>query len=92
MTIHPTPELEARLSDIARRTGRDVDSVAQEALARYVEAEERRAELIATLDEAEQAIERGECTEYTAEGLAELMEDVKRRGRERLAAQGQQPR
>jgi hypothetical protein len=45
-------------------------------------------ELVAALDEAEQEFQRGEFTEYTADGLAELAEHVKRRGRERLAAQG----
>ena len=37
MTIHPTPELEAKLLEIARRTGRDVEAVAQEALEQYVD-------------------------------------------------------
>jgi predicted transcriptional regulator len=36
MTIHLTPELGAKLHDIARRTGRDVNAIAQEALERFV--------------------------------------------------------
>ncbi len=39
MTIHPTPELQAKLDDLARRTGRDVETLAQEALERYVDYE-----------------------------------------------------
>lgn len=37
MTIHPTPDLEAKLTEIARRTGRDVNAIAQEALEQYVD-------------------------------------------------------
>ena len=37
MTIHPTPELEAKLTEIARRTGRDVNAIAQEALEQYID-------------------------------------------------------
>jgi len=37
MSIEPTPELAAKLSDIARRRGRDLNSLANEVLAEYVE-------------------------------------------------------
>jgi predicted transcriptional regulator len=39
MTIHPTSELQARLDGLARRTGRDVETLAQEALERYTDYE-----------------------------------------------------
>lgn len=39
MTIHTTPELEAKLNEIARRTGRDVNTIAHEALEQYVDYE-----------------------------------------------------
>lgn len=47
MTIHPSPELEARLHELARRTGRDVDALAQEALERFVDHEAWFAEQVA---------------------------------------------
>jgi predicted transcriptional regulator len=91
MTIHPTPELEAKLTDIARRTGRDVNALAQEALEQYVEAENRRAELRAELDEGEASLAHGQGREITPESMRELAEAVKQRGRARLA-QGQDTR
>lgn len=39
MIIHSTPELQAKLDDLARRTGRDVETLAREALERYVDYE-----------------------------------------------------
>jgi predicted transcriptional regulator len=92
MSIHLRPDQEAELRHYAQVMGRDPDELAAEAVARFLEQQSQRAELIAELDAAEEEFERGEFTEYTAEGLRELAEDVKRRGRERRAAQQAQPR
>jgi predicted transcriptional regulator len=90
MSIHLRPDQETELRHYAQAMGRDPDELVAEAVARFLEHQGRRAELLAELDEAEAEFARGEFTEYTAEGLHELTEDVKRRGRERLTAQGPQ--
>ena len=59
----------------------------QEALALWESRERTRAELLASLDAAEASIDRGEGIVITAESMQELAEDVKRRGRERRAAE-----
>jgi Arc/MetJ-type ribon-helix-helix transcriptional regulator len=63
----------------------DEDAV-QEALALWVERERRRAEILAAVDAAQASIDRGEGTEIMQQSMRELAEDVKRRGRVRLAA------
>jgi hypothetical protein len=71
-----------------------VDDIVQEAVELWEERENARvlAEFRATLDEAEASIARGEGIEITRESMRDLAEDVKRRGRERLAAEKQAPR
>ena len=58
----------------------------REALSLWEEHERARAELIASLDEAEASIERGEGLLITQESMRQLAEDVKQRARARLAA------
>jgi putative addiction module CopG family antidote len=66
-----------------------VEDAVTEALLLWEEREARRAEFLASLDEAEASIERGEGIPITRESMRALAEDVKRRGRERLAAEQQ---
>ena len=53
----------------------------------WVERERRRADILAAVDLAEAAIDRGEGMEVTPESMRALAEDVKRAGRARLAAE-----
>ena len=59
----------------------------EEALALWEERERRRLEIIAMVEEAEASLARGEGREITAESMKALAEDVKERGRRRLAAE-----
>lgn len=66
-----------------------VEDAVTEALLLLGEREARRSAFLASLDEAEASIERGEGIPITRESMRALAEDVKRRGRERLAAERQ---
>ena len=69
----------------AGRFTREEEAV-QEALALWEERERRRLEIIAMIDEADASLARGEGILITEESMKALAEDVKARGRERLAA------
>jgi Arc/MetJ-type ribon-helix-helix transcriptional regulator len=90
MRVTLTPEQQdfVRRAVESGRFERDEDAV-QEALALWVERELRRAEILAAVDAAQASIDRGEGMEITQQSMRELAEDVKRRGRERLAAERQ---
>ena len=60
MEVHFTPEQEAQLSQIATRTGTDVEHVVQDVLARYLDKEAR---FLAAVEEGLAAAERGEFIE-----------------------------
>lgn len=91
MDISLTPDQEAlALQGIAAGRYQSREDAVRDALARWEEDERDRAELIAALDEAEHAIDRGEHAELDDASLSALFEGVKRRGRERLAAAEQQ--
>jgi Arc/MetJ-type ribon-helix-helix transcriptional regulator len=64
----------------------EADAV-QEALALWEERERRRAEFMATLDDARAAIARGEGREIMQESMRDLAAEVKARGRARLLAE-----
>jgi putative addiction module CopG family antidote len=68
------------------RLKRAEDAV-REGLALWVERERRRDEILAAIDEAEASLAHGEGIVITKESMRQLAEDVKRRGRERLAAE-----
>ena len=68
------------------RLGREEDAV-QEALALWEERERTRAEILAAVDEAEASLKQDGGRIITQESMRELAEDVKRRGRLRLAAE-----
>ncbi|HEY3846176.1 MAG TPA: hypothetical protein VGL95_03575 [Acetobacteraceae bacterium] len=75
----------------AIKTGRfhRPEDAVTEALLLWEERELRRAEFIASLDEAEASLDREDGISITQESMKALAEDVKRRGRERRAAQRQ---
>jgi putative addiction module CopG family antidote len=87
MDIQLTPDQQALVRQ-AIESGRlhNEGDVIQEALSLWEERERARAELIASLDEAEASIDRGEGRIITWESMRELAEEVKRDMRERLAA------
>ena len=87
MEVHFTPDQEA-FARQAVASGRlhDQEDAVREALSLWEERERRRAETLAAIDEAEGSIARGEGRVVTQESMRELAEDVKRRGRARLAA------
>ena len=90
MQVALTPEQQdfVRRAVEGGRFERAEDAV-QEALGRWVERERRRAEILAAVDAAQASIARGEGVEITRQSMRELAEDVKRRGRDRLAAEHQ---
>lgn len=63
------------------------EDVVQEALSLWEERERTRAEILAQVDLAEASLARGEGRIITQESMRELAEDVKQRGRARLAAE-----
>ncbi len=87
MEIVLTPEQQdfVRRAVESGRFKRAEDAV-QEALGLWIERERRRAEILAAVDAAQASIDRGEGIEITQQSMRELAEDIKRRGRARLAA------
>jgi Arc/MetJ-type ribon-helix-helix transcriptional regulator len=61
------------------------EAAVKEALALWVERERRREEILGAIDEAEASLARGEDIIITNFSMRELAEDVKHRGRGRLA-------
>jgi Arc/MetJ-type ribon-helix-helix transcriptional regulator len=89
LEVHLTPDQEAfvRQAIESERLQREEDAL-REAMSLREERERRRAEILADVDEAEASLARGEGRRITThEELTELVEDIKRRGRERLAAE-----
>ena len=68
------------------------DDAVKEALLLWEERERTRLEILAAVDEAEASLARGEARPITQESMRDLAEDVKRRGRARLAAEQQTSR
>jgi putative addiction module CopG family antidote len=93
MEVQLTPDQKAfvRQAIESGRLRREEDAV-KEALSLWEERERTRAEILAAVDEAEASLARGEGRIITQESVRELAEDVKRRGRARLAANQQKPR
>jgi len=86
MNVNLTPDQRAFVRR-AIETGRftSEEEAVQEALALWEERERRRDEIIAALNEAEAALERGEGRTITEKSMKALAEDVKARGRKRLS-------
>ena len=93
MEVHLTPDQKAfvRRAIETGRFRREEDAV-QEALSLWEERERKRAEFLATLDDAKASLARGEGRIITQQSMRELAEEVKQRGRARLAAEQQTPR
>lgn len=68
------------------------EDAVQEALSLWEERERKRAEFLATLEDAKASLGRGEGRTITQESMRDLAEDVKRRGLARLTAEQQVPR
>jgi putative addiction module CopG family antidote len=93
MEVRLTRDQEAfiRRAIEAGRFGRAEDAV-EEALLLWEERERKRAEFLATLDDAKAAIARGEGHVITKQSMRDLATEVKQRGRARLAADPSRPR
>ncbi len=91
--VNLTPDQRAfvRQAIESGRLLREEDAI-KEALSLWEERERTRAEILAAVDEAEASLGRGEGRSITQESMRELAEDVKRRGRARLAAEQQNSR
>jgi Arc/MetJ-type ribon-helix-helix transcriptional regulator len=76
----------ARQAVQSGRLRREEDAV-KEALSLWEERERTRAEILAAVDEAEASLARGEGRTVTRESMRELAQEVKRRGRARLAVE-----
>ena len=67
------------------RLDREEDAM-REALALWEQRERRRFEIHASLDEADASLARGEGRSITEASMRALAEEIKQRGRDRLAA------
>ena len=72
------------------RLRREEDAV-KEALSLWEERERTRAGVLAAVDEAEASLARWEGRTITQESMRELAQEVKRRGRARLAVEQETP-
>ena len=88
MNVNPSPDQQAFIRD-AIASGRlaDEEDAIREALALWESRERSRAQLLANIDAAEAALARGEGRAVTEESMRQLAQDVKQRGRARLAAE-----
>ena len=88
MEIQFTPDQHAMVRQaIASGRLRDEREAVQEALALWEERERRRAEILAAVDQAEASLAHGEGRALTEQSMRELADEVKQRGRARLAAE-----
>jgi len=92
MNVDLTPDQRA-LVKRAIESGRfsHEEEAVQEALALWEERERKRLEILAALDEAEVSLARGEGRPITEDSMKALAEDIKQRGRTRLAAERNAP-
>lgn len=88
MNVPLTPDQEAfiRHGIETGRFERAEDAVA-EALSLWEERERKRAEFLATLDDAKASMARGEGRVITRESMRELAGEVKQRGRTRVVTE-----
>lgn len=88
MKVDLTPDQKAFVRQ-AIQSGRlqsEEDSI-QEALRLWEDRERNRAEILAAVDVAEASLARGDGRTITQQSMRELAEDVKKRGRTRLASE-----
>jgi putative addiction module CopG family antidote len=93
MEVNLTPDQEAfvRQAIDSGRLRHEEDAV-REAFALWEERERTRAEFLATLDQSEASLARGEGRIITQESMRNLAEEVHQRGLARLAAEKPTPR
>jgi putative addiction module CopG family antidote len=93
MEVHLTDDQKAfvRQAIETGRFHREEDAV-QEALSLWEERERQRAEFLASVADAKASLARGEGLTITQQSMRELAEEVKERGKARLAAEQQAPR
>jgi len=93
MEVQLTPDQKAfvRQAIETGRFQREEDAV-KEALSLWEERERTRAEILSAVDEAESSLTRGDGRAITQESMRELADQVKQRGRARLAAEKPPPR
>jgi putative addiction module CopG family antidote len=86
MEVHLTPDQKAfvRQAVESGRLRRAEDAI-QEALRLWEERERARAEILTGVDAAEASLARGDGRTITQESMRQLAEEVKQRGRKRLA-------
>jgi Arc/MetJ-type ribon-helix-helix transcriptional regulator len=90
MEITLTPDQEALIRQAIKggRFDRPEEAIT-EALLLWEERELVRSEFLGSLDKAEASLDQGEGIVITREAMAALADDVKQRGRARLAAERQ---
>ena len=88
MKVHLTPDQEAFIRH-AIQSGRFhlAEEAVQEALSLWEDRERRRAEILTAVDRAEASLASDQGHTITEQSVREFADDVKRRGRARLAAQ-----
>src|SRR5450756_1402583 len=88
MEVQLTPDQKAfvRHAIESGRLHREEEAV-QEALAMWEERERTRVEILIAIDTAEASLARGEGRNITEQSMRELADEVKKRGRARLAAE-----
>lgn len=93
MQVDLTPDQRAfvRSAIASGRFDREEDAI-REALAQWEGRERRRADVLAAIDDAEASLARGEGRTLTAESMRTLADEVKQRGRRRLASEAAKPR
>ena len=88
MEVEPTRNQQAFIRDaIASGRLHRPEEAVQEALLLWEERERRRAEILAAVDAAEASVARGEGRAITQESMRQLGNEVKQRGRNRLATE-----
>jgi Arc/MetJ-type ribon-helix-helix transcriptional regulator len=93
MNVQLTPDQQAMVHYAIEsgRLSRPEDAV-QEAMALWERRERARIELLASLDDAEASLARGEGRDITVESMRQLADDVHQRGLARLATENSAPR
>lgn len=87
MDIHLTPDQEAFVREaIAAGRLQSAEDAVREALSLWEERERVRAEILAAVDQAEASLARGEGRNVTPESVQRMAEEIKQRGRARLAS------
>lgn len=93
MEVHLTPAQRdfVRQAIETGRLSREEDAI-QEALRLWEDRERTRAEALAAVDAAEASLARGEGRAITQESMRHMADEVKQRGRKRLASEQSSPR